>query len=280
MRPSNIPELAFLPNEELVPIVAEGLDLMAASAVELWEEARTLWKRLGSPGHQLLSAYAVEESAKFLILFDLIRSPVDANLRKAHLRKYTDHLAKAIYAEACHWRPATLKEFKAAIHGERLQFFRDGPNDDDWSFYNRLLDHREDSMYVDYVKFDAEARWVSPRRTAQLLGSVRPYLPRSIRLVQALGSLRIADPQKLAAVARLWTAAVIDEEATAREVWEMNRKTAEALIDTPCPDEKQAAAIADVVDLLPFPMYGFDLSVVKVKREDAKSWKETRIPSD
>jgi hypothetical protein len=55
-------------------IIAEGLDLLAEQAVTLRADATALFDAGHRRGHAVLAAHADEESAKALILLDLVRA--------------------------------------------------------------------------------------------------------------------------------------------------------------------------------------------------------------
>ena len=81
--------------------IAEGLPVIVQSARRFWQAARAL---AANPREaSVLESFAEEESAKALILIDLVRCPVSkANNRIGGIVKKTfyDHLARMIYAKA------------------------------------------------------------------------------------------------------------------------------------------------------------------------------------
>ena len=145
-----ISHLASLPDHLLFSELADGLDQLRDSAVELHGQACFLAQAHHPRGSWILNQAATEEASKFLMLVDAARCP--RNLLSNHLcnRKFYDHLARGIYAKACGWRPGSFGELRTYVERERQSHHLDGPNGFDWIYRNSLLEERENTMYVDY----------------------------------------------------------------------------------------------------------------------------------
>lgn len=86
-------------------------------------------------GAWILDQLASEEAAKFLMLLDAASCPRE--LLKGHLvRRFYDHLTRAIYVAACHWKPGSFREFRSYVERERQSHYLDGPNGLDWIYRN------------------------------------------------------------------------------------------------------------------------------------------------
>jgi hypothetical protein len=75
MRPRAIRDLDQLRDADLIPAIAEGLELVKENAFHLERDARLLWNQGGARGHRALISHAKEEAAKVLILLDAVRCP-------------------------------------------------------------------------------------------------------------------------------------------------------------------------------------------------------------
>ena len=118
-------------------------------------------------GAAIVRALAKEESAKVLILLDLVRCPRNNQDGKSRtVAAFRDHLAKEIYADSCCWRPVDFAEVTRIVNRERRPYYLDGPNGVDWIHPNYTKGRRDNRMYVDYVQDitveGGEYDWVSP----------------------------------------------------------------------------------------------------------------------
>lgn len=129
--------------------ISEGLPIILQSAQGFWRAAETLEDNPREAA--VLSGLAEEESAKALILIDLVRCPVpEVGKRIGRIVKKTlyDHLSRMIYANAQSWRPTNIAQLQEYVDNERQGHLLDGgmseyivPN---WSLYLR-----ESTMYAD-----------------------------------------------------------------------------------------------------------------------------------
>jgi AbiV family abortive infection protein len=153
-----------VPAEKRARILAEGLGLLIEHVRELDADGEVLRAAGKTRGAVILDQVRGEEAAKSLILVDAMRLGWrnDAEAR-AHLRHFSNHVARGIYCEATNMSPATFGELRGYVEDMRRSHYLDGPNDADWSFRNEIEVGREEAFYVDYVKYDDGHKWVSPR---------------------------------------------------------------------------------------------------------------------
>ena len=151
MIPRRVAALADLEDADLFARVSEGLALIAEAANTIYASAKALSIQEHGRGSNILLGVAKEEASKYLILLDAIRCPRSPkqSLQK-HLKRFSHHLARGIYAEASWWRVGTFGQLRKYVDMERADFFLDGPNDVDWIFRNEITREREEALYVDY----------------------------------------------------------------------------------------------------------------------------------
>ena len=100
--------------------ISEGLPIILQSAQGFWRAAETLEDNPREAA--VLSGLAEEESAKALILIDLVRCPVpEVGKRIGRIVKKTlyDHLSRMIYANAQSWRPTNIAQLQEYVDKER-----------------------------------------------------------------------------------------------------------------------------------------------------------------
>ena len=136
MRPA-IKDLLRLSDDRLFEEVATGIRYIIGHAEGLESIAVRLIAIGEHRGAAIVRALAEEESAKVLILVDLVRCPRnDRDGRSRTVAAFSDHLAKEIYADSCGWRPVDFAEVRRIVNRERRPYYLDGPNDVDWIFSN------------------------------------------------------------------------------------------------------------------------------------------------
>ena len=162
-----INHLLRLTDDRLFEEVAAGIRLIVEHAESLESTAVRLRAIDEHRAAAIVRALAKEESAKVLILVDLVRCPRNHQKKRSKtVRAFGNHLAKEIYADSCDWRPVDFAEVTKIVNRERRPYYLDGPNDVDWILPNYAKARRENRMYVDYVRDitveDGEYDWVSP----------------------------------------------------------------------------------------------------------------------
>lgn len=205
----------------------------------------------------VLDTFALEESAKVLIILDLVRhgwkDPATTSRLTAN---FSDHVPRGIYVEATSINPGSLGELRRFVETLRPSHYLDGPNDVDWVYRNRIEAIREEALYVDLIKDDEGYRWVPPRDQAGL-GSWRLQI---VDTLLAMGRLGLLTTRGLEVTADAWTGTQIVDTMTwwdnasrnlqaLKTLWEMDAFSADATdADSPLVQERWA-----------FPMGTLDL---------------------
>lgn len=189
-------------HSDRLDFIAEGLPIILQSAQGFWRAAEAL---ADSPREAaVLAGFAEEESAKALILIDLVRCPVpEVSKRIGRIVKKTlyDHLSRMIYAGAQSWRPTNTAQLQEYVDNERQGHFLDGgiseyivPN---WSLYRR-----ESTMYADIeVHEDSIPQWNDPNRWTISTITLRPV---ALDIVEALDALGVLTRAGLQATSDIW----------------------------------------------------------------------------
>ncbi len=272
MRVKAVKDLAAKSDPEFFAEVAEGLGDVARNAITLDDEARFLWEHRRAQGHRIVRAVAAEEAAKFLILLDAVRCPrVPREGLHQHLGRFYDHLSKGIYVQTCDYAPATVADFEGMIARLRMNFYLDGPNDVDWIFPNHICYTRESTLYVDYVETDEGHMWVQPAHLDPMMEvGWRYHTPAVVQLVRYFDTIGIADARALEVIADTWQPVPMTPDFHRQELRELNRQTLEALRAKGLLTDTSTATCDAVVERWLFPLYSFDLSPIKVDRDDLR----------
>lgn len=274
MRVRAIRDLSQLSDSAFFESVAEGLGLVLSNAVRLYDGATKVAQAGRSRASKVLEAIAEEESAKFLVLMDAVRCPKQPGARFAgQLSRFSEHLAKGLYARACTWRPTTLGELQEYIDHDRQEFYLDGPNESDWIFRNQIHQDRESTLYVDYVATDEGHSWTDPGQFEELIsGSIEPF---SLEMARALSDVGLATSRGLSVVARVWRTAEINPNTSCSEFRALNLRTLDEVRKDGLLRE-ESTVCPWIVDRWQFPMYDLDLSMIPVKldvlREQQRNW--------
>jgi len=271
-----IRDLLQLSDPDFLSEVSVGLRHILNSAIRLERDAELLAENGRIRGHRILLGMAEEEAAKFLILLDAVRCPrVPSNKQiSRHLGGFYDHVAKGIYAEACYLRPATFGELANWIENSRQKFFLDGPNDVDWIFRNRILQEREEAIYVDYVATDEDHLWIRPSEDGFGFAYIGP--PPVVRLAQALSDSGCTSPEALASIAEFWRPVKMTEDYHWATLRDLNYETLEELDDQNLLREQPQEVYSTIVNKWPFPLYSLELKLASVDqavlREKQRQW--------
>ncbi|MDE0359466.1 MAG: AbiV family abortive infection protein [Gammaproteobacteria bacterium] len=251
---------------------AESLESMAVRLIELGEYR----------GAKMFRALAAEESAKVLILVDVVRCPLEeSDKRIGTLRRFYSHLPKHIHARACQWRTADFAELKRAIHRERRTLYLDGPNEVDWIFQNYASTERERPMYVDYVKDitedDGDCWWLSPLSERKYWES-ESATPTSLITARALDGMGLTTPEGLSIVADEWRPFKPEPETS--YFFDLSPRIKQTLLrvmhEGLCP-EMQSHYYWTVIDHWPFPLWSLDLTPLKITVEELRGERKEGI---
>jgi AbiV family abortive infection protein len=231
MRAKAILDFGQLSDKEFFAEISKGLKHILENATQIHQDANLLAEHKHSRGYSILSNVAEEEASKFHILMDAVRCPrhPDKNMFNQQLKRFHSHLAKGIYAEACSWRPDTFSRVAEYADGERQGFYLDGPNDIDWIFRNRILQNREETIYVDYADTDEGHIWLTPH--VDEWGLELRYPPPALHLADALDKVGFTTPEALAIIADIWRPVKMTGDFHWIKIRELNYRTLKELDD-------------------------------------------------
>ena len=261
MRPA-IKDLLQLKDGQLFEEVATGIRLVVEHAESLESTAVRLRAIDEHRAAAIVRALAKEESAKVLILLDLIRcSRNNQDAKSKTVAAFGDHLAKEIYADACRWRPADFAEVTKIVDRERRPFYLDGPNDVDWILPNDAKSRRESRMYVDYVQDitveGGEYDWISPLPDS--LYRYEDTTPTCLVVARALHRVGMTTPEGLAVVADLWRGFQPQPQTTCQELLARNFDSLVRVSEARQNREVDPEDARSVCHHWPFPLWPLDL---------------------
>ena len=265
-------------DSQLFEQVSKGIALIVENGTRLDENARFVSEGKEWRAGEILRAIAREESAKVLILLDVVRCPAGPARTKT-LKHFYSHLAKNIYAKACHWRPANFLEVKQAVEDECKAFYLDGPNEIDWVFPNAILSERERLMYVDCVQDvtvqDGEFLWSCP--FSYDFGSGTHYqAPAVLDLSRALVQVGMTSPEGLSIVAKVWRDFIPDSRTSHSVIFDMNRATMDRLMEAGLSSAEDPVK-RTVADEWPFPLWPVDMAKRGPSQSDLRELRAGRI---
>lgn len=262
-----IKDLLQLSDVRLFEEVAEGIRLIVEHAEDLESTAVRLRAINEHRAAAIVSGLAKEESAKVLVLVDLVRCPRNnQDGRSKTVRAFGNHLAKEIYADSCDWRPVNFAEFTGIVNRERRPYYLDGPNDVDWILPNYAKARRENRMYVDYVRDitvdDGEYDWVSPPPDT-LYREYGDSTPQCLVVARALHRVGMTTPEGLAAVADLWRDFEPQPQTTRQELSKWNYESLVRVSEARQDREVDAEDARTVCYHWPFPLWPLELKQLK-----------------
>ena len=190
--------------------VALGIDNLASNIRRLNASAQRASDDGDEPTASLLGSFADEEAAKVLILIDAVRCPrSEPSARARTLKRWSNHLWKGIYTNACDWRPVNQSEAASYIKQEMQPFYLDGPLGVDWIFRNEIISERERQIYVDLVEDITETgknrqkpQWTAPQDFTFSMSGYRTST--CVEVALALHAHGIASEKGLEHVAAIW----------------------------------------------------------------------------
>lgn len=278
MYAKKICDLAQKSDEDFLQLVAEGMQLIISNARRLAAGRTPLADAGQYHPARVLAAVADEEAAKYMILLDAVRCPRKSEMFGKHLRRFNDHLAKAMYVRACEMRPTNMQDLQRSVDRLRRPFYLDGPNSVDWISRNELIEEREALLYVDYVRADDEKNYWSDPGRFENRGGCEPL---ALRLTEALFAVGISSFDALRAVADVWRPVAITADTHWDELRQLNWETLKELETRGLLQDEQEAILRRVVDQWPFPMYGLcmdkfakqeEVAVVEHLRDHQRAW--------
>jgi AbiV family abortive infection protein len=267
MRPRATSKLASLPEDKLMPILAEGLPLIAEHVAALTNSAEHQAGLSAVRGANAIQVVATEEAGKYLVLLDAVRcARASQKIKARQLQRFGDHLAKGIYAKVTDWSPATFGEILGYIDQLRQSHYLDGPSDMDWIFRNEIEAEREELLYIDYVETDEGDRWVSPQQWRDSLGV--SYTPDAIRLIAAMNRAGFAKPETLSIIVDVWDGFIPSADTHWQVVRNLNVRTLNRMSAAGIDIELEDARM--ICDRWPFPLHHADLQLIRVDPEDLR----------
>ena len=274
-----IQDLARFSDERLFREISEGAEHLVENISRLDAAARTLSETDDRLTAAILGAFAAEESAKVLILLDVVRCPKNRSKEKTRTLSYFyNHVGKYIYAEACRWQPARFQDTIDYVESDREPYYLDGPCGSDWIFRNDIEQLREQRLYVDFVREiaeDSEPFWVAPSERFPLYehSLFRYTTPPSVNLVATLHRAKVTKVPGLRVVAEIWRPFEPTPETSVDELISMNRRTLETFQNRGILDENRPQTEGyTYLDEWPFPLWSLEVG----KNKDSSILKELR----
>lgn len=248
-------------------VIAEGLALIGENVRSLRDDIAYLYDGKRLRAAEVMTGLADEKAAKTLILLDLVRAGVsDPQMLKQQTSRFYEHLARCIYAEVAHMAPASFGEIQDLVDLERKSHYLDGPDDVDWIFPNKLITHRVQRLYVDYVVDHGDARWVSPRRFEDVGFGPLIEAPNLVIALEQTGCTSLA---RLRICAEEWEGVVMEPDTHWQVVASINPRILARLAKQ---DHAFAAASGQdrrrIIDHWTFPLTGLNLTMDSVARAD------------
>lgn len=268
--------LCNLPPDKRLGLIAEGLPILYDSAASLVAAAQVLAEHPREA--DILEGHAQEESAKILILMDLLRCPPSkvASRLGPMMKWFYNHLARLIYAEAQSWRPVTLRDLQSYIDDQRRSHYLEGEYGE-YIMPNWTLFRRESALYADLAADeDRELSWISPERGATGLPAM---IPIAFQIVDALSAFGLFTPQGLRILHEVWGAHPVDPQTR----WELTRD-----LYRPLAEKLDAAGLVtarasqDHANILAhhwqLPMYDLDFAQIQVPLDALLEERDKKYP--
>lgn len=257
---------------ERLDFIAEGLPIILSSARSFWNAAENLAE---SPREaSVLEGFAEEESAKALILLDLVRCPpgkIEGRIGRV-VKNFYNHLARLIYAKAQSWKPGNVKQLQSYIDSERQGHYLEGAMSEyilpNWSTYSR-----ESTLYADVEQHeDGTLHWSDPTRFAACGVHVRPS---ALTLIEALHAVGIFSRAGLEATSEIWGTVDFLSDEHAGNVRELTGRLGDRL------DEEKLVTEAATEESVRWflhrwqmPMYNLDFSLIRSSFEQLQADRE------
>jgi len=270
MKVKELKKLSNYPEDKKMEIIAEGLNSLSSHVNEICKSIDKLSNEETQRGYHILTNLCEEEASKFLMLIDYVRYPHSAySLRDKHIKNFYNHFSRCAYVDVYHSRPATWKDVCDHIYLISPELFLDGPNDVDWIFRNRLIQNREQRMYVDYIEIDGKHFWAGPEdiESRQLSFSCRSS--RIINLIKIMAEAGFASVESLKIIKNEWENFVLSPKTHWLEVEGKNRKIAINILER-TEYEFSPSKFNDLVKDWNFPLQ-IELTEKKVEETDLKN---------
>lgn len=265
--------------------IAEGLPIIAQSARSLMEAS----KRLNDFPREaeVLEGHAVEESAKALILIDIVRCPPKLVSSRCGpmMDWYYDHQSRLIYAEAQRWIAYSPTDLAGYVDSNRQTYTLEGGMSEyivpTWEIFKR-----EATLYADAIgNEDDEPSWHSPLSMVPLQPDEHRFLkidPYAYGVIDALDALGAFSPAGVKIVHEVWGARDFSTDLAAWEetndlTYDMMKKLLEAGL---CSDRAEDHHTQTLYHRWQKPMYFADFSPIKVTLEEMQKLRDARFWSE
>lgn len=278
---SAIKDLAQFNDTELFEIVSEGASHIVKNASRLDEAAKKLSGADDYHTSRILRHFASEEAAKVLVLLDVVRCPREKSQEKARtLECFSDHIGKAVYAQACEWRPANFQNVVSYVKKARAPYYLDGPSGHDWIFQNHIQESRENLLYVDYIRDITEENepreryWAYPHDEQFTIDTIFDYYtpPSSVTLALALHSAKITTVSGLRVIAEIWRSFVPTPDTSISELTDRNLHTVNTLLERGVLDmNKLESSQHYTLSNWPFPLWSLPVGKERIKHTEQQA---------
>lgn len=265
--------------DKRLKFIAEGLPIILESARSLMKASRAL-KDFPREA-ELLERQAEEESAKILILIDVIRCPpkILASRMGDMMKWFYDHLARLIYAKAQSWKPTNVAMLQEYVDTSRQSHYLEG----EYSEYimpNWELFCREIALYADVMcDEDADPTWCSPLQTVapELFAHLDPI---SYVLVEGLEAAGAFTEAGLRIMRDVWGRVDFNKEQEWSPTRELFNEMAEKLDAAGLVNEDRLTEdhVRNLRNNWQLPMYHIDFSAISVPLEKLRGRRENDTP--
>jgi AbiV family abortive infection protein len=265
MNPKASPDLSQLDSEQFIARVAEGLHLVFENVQTLASDADFLCQSDRPRGGRILLAFAEEEASKILILLDAVRCPARTGPQKVmrfqHLKKFSDHVSKGIYIESSRWKASTFEEMTAYIARERDSLSLNSSDYEVWIERNRILQAREDLIYVSYVKAQGKNYWNAPGLYPKELAMFSCHVSSSpvINLVTRLQRCGLYSEAGLREIASIWHEIAIVPKLGNHSVRTATQQLLAAMNRLGLVNDMDDFDIQQLIDDWSYPLYTLEL---------------------
>lgn len=255
--------LCEMPHDERLALIAEGLPIILESARGFWAASRELKHRPREA--DVLSGFAEEEAAKILILMDLVRCPPKLASAKvgAIIRRFYEHLARLIYADAADWKPMHVAQLRQYVDSQRKAHYLEG-SVGEYIVPNWNVSKRESQLYADIEAYeDGVPGWNAPNGFVS--GLFPSFVPSALRAVEALSAVGIFKRPGLLATAEIFGQLEFKDAEHRGDADRLTEELLKRVIAEGLPTE---AASNDHVNALygswQIPMYNLDFAQIDV----------------
>ncbi|BCJ53393.1 hypothetical protein Asp14428_48680 [Actinoplanes sp. NBRC 14428] len=275
MQARSLKDLVQIPAGERPGVIAEGLQALVEHVTELTSEVETVAAAACTRAVPTLQMQSEEESAKVLILLDLVRASCDDAAVSTHAGFFYGHLSRCIYARMAEMRPANFAEVRTLVDSMRASLYLDGPSSVDWICRNELIDSRERSLYVDFVRHEDGMHWTSPADPQSKGWGVYIHVQ---KLVMSMDRLGMTNAKALEIISQHWKNQHLDDATHWQVVAQINRKIVEALLDAGLTDQNVTSDdTRRVIEHWTFPLSTLDLRERKVTMEELEEQRNRRL---